>query len=81
MRGSVADVMTEIPRILDREKKCLDIYKAIPRDSLNKASAELFKAVLITLCMVVEYLTANSFRECATRIRRGFSTNVRRERG
>ena len=65
VRESIAEVMTEIPRILDREKKYLDIYKAIPRDSLNRASSELFKIVLITLRRIVEYLTAGSLGKCA----------------
>lgn len=52
--------MTEIPRLLNRNRDYIDLYKARPRDALTKAVADLFKAILVTLRLVVEYLTHSS---------------------
>jgi hypothetical protein len=60
IRKSVREVMIEIPQILSRNRDYVEIYKTKPRDALTKGVAELFKAILCTLRLVIEYLTKSS---------------------
>jgi hypothetical protein len=52
--------MGEILRILSRNREYVEIHREQPRDALTQAVAELFKAILCTLRLVVKYLTKSS---------------------
>jgi hypothetical protein len=71
MRKSVREAMIEIPKLLSRNRDYIELYKARPRDALTKAVADLFKSILVTLRLVVEYLTHSSAGRAFKSVLRG----------
>lgn len=62
----MAEIIGEIPILLNQNKKYIDAYKEAPLDSLSRATAQLVKAILITLRLVIEHLTKSSIGRHST---------------
>ena len=60
VRESVSQALADIPYTIARAEVYIEIYKAHPARKLKQATAALFKAVLISLRLILEYFARNS---------------------
>ena len=60
VRECVLQAIEDIPDIVARAEMYIDIYSVHPARRLNQATAALFKAVLVSLRLILEYFERKS---------------------
>ena len=60
VREYVLQAIEDIPDIVTRAEMYIDIYRVHPSRRLNQATAALFKAVLVSLRLILEYFKRKS---------------------
>ena len=60
VRECVLQALADIPDIIANAEVYIEIYRFHPASRLNKATAALFKAILVSLRLIVEYFGRES---------------------
>ena len=60
VRESVLQALQDIPDIVARAEVYIDIYRIHRAHRLNQATAALFKAILVSLRLILEYFKRKS---------------------
>lgn len=60
VRECVLHALNDIPGIVARAEVYIDIYRVHPARRLNQATAALFKAILVSLRLILQYFERKS---------------------
>ena len=66
VRECVLQAIEDIPDIVARAEMYIDIYRVHPARRLNQATAALFKAILVSLRLILEYFGRKSLSISST---------------
>ena len=64
VREYVFQALADIPEIISRAETYVQIYRVNPARKLNLATAALYKAILVSLRLILEYFDRKSIGEC-----------------